>query len=221
MTNEEFLAMQKKYNNNISDIYIINNSLVWNNYSVILDNLSLEKISSYCPVLFSLEPLDIIKVIYTCKLLSKSTLTNQEKEYLINYTKSYLFIKKHLLNNMEYKVNDKVIDNSILERDIKGIELPILFSDDDAFKNSLGAQIIKKELDKYYEEMNIGGIDYSLQRVRKKNNIPSSDPSIDMNYLEYKEFHNKLNNIQNAGFVTIFLLGFTIVTTIIILMMIK
>ena len=221
MTNEEFITTKKSLYESLRDINVLNNHLVYQNYSVPLDNLSIEKIFSFCPGLFNLEPADIIKVIYTCKLLSKNELTDIETNYLINYTKSYLNIKKYLLNNMEYIINGTPISLETLERDIKGFELPILFSDDDAFKNSMGASIIRKELDSYYNSMDNGGMEKDLQRVRKKNGISSSDPSLDRNYLEYQEFHDKLNSYQNAGFVTIFLIGFTIITTLIVLMMIK
>ena len=220
MTNEEFLEREKTHYESLKDFKIINNFLTYSKYAIPLENLSIEKIFSFCPGLFNLEPTDIIKVIYSCKLLSKPTLTNEEINYLNNYTDGYLNIKKHLTNNIEYKVNNSTIPLETLERDIKGLELPILFSDNEAFINSIGAKIIREKLDIYYQEMD-SGLANNKARVRKKNGINGSDPSLDRNYLEYEEFHERLNNYQSAGFITIFLIAFTVVTTMVLLMMIK
>lgn len=195
MDNSIYFNNIKNNYDSLSDMFIKNNVLCYQNYSLPLTC----DLRIFNPNLFLLNPEDIINIIYIYQLIQKKDLTEIEKNSLVKYAQIYFEIK-----NDSNKVNEQF-----------GFSIPIYMAYDESCENNLGAIILKDEYTKLCENNEKMDSSKNAQYVRvlKNNNLPSQSE-----YDDYLEFHEKVNQIQNAGFVTIFLILFAISTTLITLL---
>ena len=195
MNNSEYLNSLKPKYESLTNMYIKNNVLYYDRYILPL----IINLNTINPDLFLLSPEEIINTIYIIQLLYKPSLNEIEKNMLIRYTHKY-----NELNNQDNK-----------DFNMFGLSIPIFISYDENFQNSPGATIIRAEYTKICEQIelqNNGGKSKELIRVRKNKDIPNS-----YEYYEYIDFSNNLDQMQNAGFVTIFIIFFGIILSTLIL----
>lgn len=195
MDNSNYLNSLKSKYDSLYNIVIKENVLYYDKYVLPLSiNLSMLN-----PDLFLLSPEEIINILYVLQLLYQPNINEMEKNTLIQFTRKYTEI-----NNQDYK-----------DFNTFGYSIPIYFAYDENFVNSPGATIIREEhtrLCEYMDSLNNGGKDKSLVRVRKNSNVTNS-----YEYNEYLEFSENIDRMQNAGFVTIFIIFFGIILSILIL----
>lgn len=198
MSNSDYFNSIKNNYDSLSDMFIKNNVLYYQNYVLPLTiNLNV-----FNPNLFLLSPIDIINIIYIYQLLLKKELNELEMHSLEKYAKIYFDIK-----NDSNKVNQQF-----------GFSIPIFMAYDESVENNAGAKILRTEYTKLCEdyEKSDSAKNAEYVRVLKNNNIPASNE-----YDDYLEFHEKVNQIQNAGFAAIFLILFAVAVTSITLIILS
>lgn len=201
--NQLYLDSVKNMYESLHDFSITNNVLYYKKDNVVYQLPLIVNLSAFNPALYSLSPEEIINVLYVYQLLYKSVLSDQEKELMVKYTNKYF----------EYNNNPELSPSNVF-----GLSIPVYTSYDDAFANSPGAMIIRAELTSKNEALekyqnSVEGRQKQMVRTLKKDDLPNTEA-----YLEYEEFANKLNRIQNAGFTTIFIIIGTVVATAISLL---
>lgn len=195
MDNNNYLNSLKSRYDSLTNMFIKENVLYYDKYILPL-NINISMLN---PDLFLLTPEEIINVLYVLQLLYQPTINEMEKNSLIQFTKKYTELNSQ---------NNKDFNNF-------GYSIPIFFAYDENFTNSPAATIIREEhtrLCEYMDSLNTGGKDKNLVRVRKNPNVTNS-----YEYNEYIEFSENIDRMQNAGFVTLFVIFFGIVLSILIL----
>lgn len=204
MTNEEYLSLMKKQYDSLANFYIKNNILFLKTPSMTYQLPLSIPLNTIHPNVFNTNEINIINILYIYQLLYKPNLTEIEINAVNTYTNNYL--------NLEQK---KMVGENISDEDIFSLSIPIFTSYNESLVNSPAAILIKQNFNKFnetIEKSNGGGKDKQLVRTLKLADMPDTEQ-----FLEYQEFSDRLKNIQNAGFTTIFLIAFAVFSTLIVI----
>lgn len=204
MTNEEYLSLMKKQYDSLANFYIKNNILFLKTPSMTYQLPLSIPLNAIHPNVFNTNEINIINILYIYQLLYKPNLTEIEINAVNSYTNNYL--------NLEQK---KIAGETISDEDIFSLSIPIFTSYDESLVNSPAAVLIKQSFNKFneaIEKANGTGNNKQLTRTLKLADMPDTEQ-----FLEYKEFSDKIKTLQNAGFTTIFLIAFAVFSTLIII----
>lgn len=204
MTNEEYLSLMKKQYDSLANFYIKNNILFLKTPSMTYQLPLSISLNAIHPNVFNTNEINIINILYIYQLLYKPNLTEIEINAVNTYTNNYL--------NLEQK---KMTGETISDEDIFSLSVPIFTSYDESLVNSPAAILIKQSFNKFneaIEKSNGSGKDKQLTRTLKLADMPDTEQ-----FLEYKEFSDKIKTLQNAGFTTIFLIAFAVFSTLIVI----
>lgn len=169
------------------------------NYFVKL-KIELTKLS---PSIFVLSPEQILNTLYIYQLFYNENINEIENKLIEQYISSYNDYA--ILKNK----NPEQFDDNILF----ALSIPIYSAYNEEFINTPASKVIQEHYNKLNTQIESEfNSSKDLTRKLKLGDLPSTEA-----YLDYEEFSNKLINIQNAGFTTIFLIAFTVVTTIVYL----
>ena len=188
---EDLLELQRSFESLKYFILEYNNLIL--NYNGIfkmpLNHIILKSINSN---LFKLDPPEIFQVIYMLELLYKTTLTEEEINFIIQYTNNYLIL------------NDSVLEgNKALQTKVWCLGIPINLAYDQNFVNLQAALIIDKLNANHSQNLENGyNKGQKLELINKK--IP----------IIHDEEKNYAQVLGNTGFVSLLLLISGIVATV-------
>ncbi len=189
MNNEEFLNTYKPLYDSLKYFYIENNTLKLNydyTYSLPLDNINLFNLNSN---IFLLNPKEIFSILYALSLLPKSTLTDEDYNFLAQYVKRYL-----KLNDLALEDSEKV-DNNL----VWCLSIPIYTSYDPNFIELPTSKIIQDIFNNHSNELE-NGRGNQMRLVLKNTNVDI-----------IQEEENNNNYFEKAGFTTIIIIVAAIV----------
>ena len=176
--------------------FIIKNNILYfkddnNVYTLPLISTNLNTIN---PNLYLLKPRDIYRVIFLLELLNKDILTENDIEFINQYTNKYLKLETMRLENQ-----------NVDENEVTSLSVPIYTSYDPKYINKPASKIINELLSNYSQEIENGRSSVQTLALKPKN-IP--DTIIREDYED-----SPLNDFKQAGFTAIILIISTVVLT--------
>lgn len=192
MSNELYLQNLKNTYENLQAFSIKNNTLILSldsTYTLPLVHLNLSNLN---PNIFYLSPLEIYQILYMLELLYKTNLTNAEIDFITQYVKKYLLL------------NDTILDNSSDDTlRVNALSIPIYTSYDPIFINSEPSNLIQELVNQHSEDFENG-----KNKGQRLVLINSKYGSFD------DENDNDWDNLKNAGFTALLMIGATIALTV-------
>lgn len=111
-------------------------------YSLPLNIVNLNNLNNN---LFILKPRDIYRIIYLLELLNKDNITENDIEFIKQYTEKYLNLETIRIEN-----------NEINENEIFGLSIPIYTSYDEKFSSKPASKLITETINNYTEKRQSG-----------------------------------------------------------------
>lgn len=176
--------------------FIIKNNILYfkddnNIYSLPLINTNLSLLNTN---LYLLKPRDIYRVIFLLELLNKDTLTDNDIEFIRQYTNKYIKLETMRLENQNVNENEATC-----------LSIPIFTSYDSKYLDKPASIIINELLNTHSQEIESGKSNVQTLTLKPKK-IP--DTIIREDYED-----SPLNDFKQAGFTTIILIISTVVLT--------
>ena len=195
MNNEVILKNLQTSYDSLKYFNIKNNILYFkdgeNIYTLPLQSTNLIALSSN---LFLLKPRDIYRIIFLLELLNKDSLTENDIEFIRQYTNKYLKLETMRLENQ-----------TIDENEVNCLSIPIYTSYDPKYIDKPASIIINELLNNHSQEIESGKSNVQTLALRP-NNIP--------NTIIREDFEDSpLNDFGKAGFTTIILIVGAVVLT--------
>lgn len=192
MDNKIFLNQMKNYYDSLKYFDIQNNYLILHLNKLFTIPLLHTYLSQLNQSVFLLNPSEIFQIIYILELLYKNELTENEKDFIINYVKKYLSLSESTLTGNEMDLNR-----------LWCLEMPINNAYKEEFSQMPTSKLIISTIDKYNEEINSG-----LGKTPKLVLVKGDNPNFDI-----EEEIDDVKNFEKAGFTTLLLILTSIVST--------
>ena len=188
-----FITLQNSYDS--LKYFNVKNNILYFKDNEHIYNLPLNIVNLYTlnNNLFLLKPRDIYRIIYLLELLEKENITENDIEFIKQYTEKYIKLEQSRIE----KDNNHDID----ENEVSSFSIPIYTSYDPRFANKPTSKIIDELLYKHTKQIE-EGTSKGQKLVRINPNFPKED-----------EQNNYLSDFGKAGFTTLLLIIGTVIIT--------
>jgi len=192
MNNSEYLLQLQNSYESLKNFSINDNKLYFKTDKMCMITLNNVNLSSLNPNIFLLKPEEIFHILYAIELLPNNNITNEEEEFLKNYTQRYL------------KINDRALqENDVDTNLLSSLSIPIYLSSDPYYEQYPSSKLIQNILNIHNEDLENGRGNHKRLVLELHSNP---------NFIQEFEEDN-IRNFEKAGFTTLLLIASTVIAT--------
>lgn len=187
-----FLQQMKNYFDSLKYFDIQDNYLILNIEKIFKTPLFHIYLSQLDQNIFTLHPTEIFQIIYVLELFYKPKLSDNEQNFITNYTNKYLALSENNVNGQDINKNR-----------LWCLEIPINYAYKEEFAEYPASKLIISIIDKRNEEITSG-----LGKTPKLILVKGDNPNF-----EIEQEIDEVKSLEKAGFTTLLLIATSAIGT--------